>query len=276
MSKQWIRKEESGKRYGRLIVQKFSHIGSGNTAYWLCLCDCGTIKTIAGSHLRNSATQSCGCFCKQQSARAKYRHGYTFGGIIPREYKIWVGIRKRCLNPKDEAFKYYGGRGIKICDSWLASFENFFKDMGKSPPGMSINRKNNDGDYCPENCAWATAKEQNNNSRNCHLITFNGITKNVTAWAVEVGIKTRILQWRIYKGWTIERALQSPAFKNNDHIRGEGNVKSKLTDLIVRKMRSEYKPYNRTAGSVALAKKYGVAPSLAFEAIKGTRWGHIK
>jgi len=100
---------------------------------------------------------------------------------------VWRSMRNRCLNPKSRGYENYGGRGIKVCDRWLGSFDNFKNDMGERLSGMTLERINNDGDYEPSNCRWATRKEQQNNKRNNILMTLNGVTKNVMEWSEELG-----------------------------------------------------------------------------------------
>lgn len=120
------------------------------------------------------------------------------------------GMKQRCYNPKCSQFKNYGGRGIKVCDRWLESFQNFVDDMGLKPEGLSIDRINNDGDYEPGNCRWATSTEQRNNQRTCRPLTFNGITKPLRDWAQEYGIHEMTLHHRIVKGWDAGQAITTP------------------------------------------------------------------
>lgn len=144
-------KDRTGIRYGRLVCIE---PGPGQT--WACRCDCGTIKTISTCNLIRS-TRSCGC-------RSKEPHPITHGMTKTPEHACWAAMLTRCRNPKSTAFRNYGARGIKVCDRWL-KFENFFADMGSRPPGLTLDRKNNNGDYEPGNCYWATVSEQNKNRR---------------------------------------------------------------------------------------------------------------
>lgn len=133
------------------------------------------------------------------------KHGKTF----TTEYVSWNSMKDRCYNENHMAYKNYGGRGIFVCDRWINSFENFLNDMGKKPNGnYSIHRINNDNGYCPKNCKWATHKEQQGNTKKSHMITFNGKTQCLSAWAEDLGISRSTLDMRINKNkWTIERAL---------------------------------------------------------------------
>jgi len=115
-------------------------------------------------------------------------------------------MMNRCANPKTPGFHYYGGRGIKLYARWL-KFENFLADMGPRPPGTSLDRKDNDGDYEPNNCRWATPKEQRNNCRDCRIVTVNGISKNVRQWSEQTGLLHGTILNRLRRGWSPEAAL---------------------------------------------------------------------
>jgi hypothetical protein len=129
------------------------------------------------------------------------------------EYAAYNAMKSRCNNPKHHAYARYGGRGIRICDRWLESFENFFADMGFRPSTKhSLDRKNNDGNYSPENCRWATDLEQTNNQSTNHLLTFEGKTQTITQWAREAGLDESVLRMRISGGWSVQRALTTPKF----------------------------------------------------------------
>lgn len=209
MSKQWILKNEAGKRYGNLQVISFNSTRRGS-AMWNCICDCGKESVVMGADLRRGATTSCGCYGLERTRAANRKHGHSAKNESTRTYDTWRGIKKRCSNPKAVGYENYGGRGIKVCERWWNSFENFLKDMGEKPIGMSIGRINNNGNYCPENCRWETREQQANNSRNCRYINFGGKIQNSLAWAKELGIKPSVLSWRLNNGWTIEEALTTP------------------------------------------------------------------
>lgn len=150
-----------GDRFGRMVVVRLHDPGaSGRHASWECRCDCGKTSVAQGSKLANGNTKSCGCLRRELGIAANTTHGRARTPT----YRIWVLMRYRCFNPKAKPYKYYGGRGITVCDRWL-SFQNFFDDMGERPSGMSIDREDNDGNYEPGNCRWATPKEQRANQR---------------------------------------------------------------------------------------------------------------
>jgi hypothetical protein len=127
------------------------------------------------------------------------------------EYQVWLNMRKRCMSPNNPSYKNYGGRGIKICDRWLKSYENFFSDMGSRPtPKHSIDRINNDGDYEPGNCRWATAAEQTRNVRRNHMVEYNGCRMTLSDASKLAGFNMRTVRTRIKSGWDVNRALSQP------------------------------------------------------------------
>jgi hypothetical protein len=127
--------------------------------------------------------------------------------MYPREESSYSNMLQRCYNPKACGFEYYGERGIKVCDRWRDNFYNFYQDMGPRPKGTTLDRKNVNGDYEPRNCRWATYEEQANNKRDNTILTYNGISLNVTQWALKIGIKVNTLECRIIRNWPVEEAL---------------------------------------------------------------------
>ena len=135
-----------------------------------------------------------------------------------REYRAWRNMKTRCYNERYPKYRCYGGRGIKVCDRWLHSFENFYNDMGPAPSKGTLERKDTNGDYTPENCRWALQKEQVRNMRTNHLLTFRGETMCLTAWAEKVGISSKTLISRLKLGWSLERALtETPVRGKNQY-----------------------------------------------------------
>lgn len=193
----------AGKRYGYLVVLEFVETGKRN-AHWLCRCDCGKEKVIAGRCLREGKTVSCRC------KKKGLRHGHCPSGKPTPEYRSWNKMKDRCLNPANEAYADYGGRGITICERWL-KFDNFLADMGSRPSGTTLERVNNKKGYMPSNCKWGTRLEQNNNSRWNTRITYRGRTQTIAQWARELSIPSNRISKRLGEGWSVEKTLSTPA-----------------------------------------------------------------
>lgn len=205
----------TGQRFGRLTAIHYADTTRHKKRRWLCQCDCGNTVIVAANALLKKNTSSCGCLWREKMAATKgpispaFRHGKRW---TP-EYRTWVNIKKRCYNPNARHWKDYGGRGIKMCDEWKNDFMAFYRDMAPRPECATIDRIHNDGNYSPENCRWATPKQQGNNHRGNHLLTFNGETHNVTEWAKIRGLTRKAIYLRIHFGWSIERTLNQPLRK---------------------------------------------------------------
>lgn len=199
--------ELNGRRFGRLLVVSRTPLRSGGCIVWQCLCDCGKRHNVRGSHLKSGKIRSCGCFQKESRIATHTKHGHSRKGMRTDEYSIWRDMKNRCEYKNDLSYKYYGGRGIKVCERWQ-KFENFLEDMGERPSKIhSLNRIDNDGDYCFENCGWATHEEQQNNKRNNRRISFDGKTMTVRQWERWLGVSRGLVEGRLLSGWHSERAL---------------------------------------------------------------------
>ena len=215
--------ELTGRRFGRWTVIKlsrYSQTKGRKHPYWLCRCDCGTEKEVIESGLLSGANQSCRCLNRERTSASNSKHGRSRTS----EHRIWCGIKKRCNCPTDHAYENYGGRGIRVCQRYSEDFAAFLQDMGSRPSNRhSINRKENDGHYscgqCTEclsngwtfNLEWATSKTQSQNTRRNHLLTWNGKTQCISAWAEELHLPARLIWGRIVNcGWSVEKALTSP------------------------------------------------------------------
>ena len=177
----------TGTKWSKLTAISFSHRGFRGNQHWKFKCDCGAQKVLALAEVKRGKTKSCGCLNREKARERCLKSGKHYLSKAP-EYRIWSAVKKRCSNPKDSHFKYYGERGITVCDRWINSFENFYADMGKRPSQKhSIDRIDNNKGYSPDNCRWATAKEQSLNRRQCKLI-LNGERISAREMAKKTGI----------------------------------------------------------------------------------------
>jgi hypothetical protein len=180
-----------GKRFGRLLVVEKTHIPNAHNAMWKCQCDCGNATVAAAANIGRT-TFSCGCLAKETAAALLRGNTYTrtHNQSHTPEHDAWGRMQQRCYNPNDHKYPIYGARGITICQRWLDSFENFYADMGPRPsPKHSIDRyPNNDGNYEPENCRWATNPQQSRNKRTNNWITIEGVTLCLVDWCDRLGI----------------------------------------------------------------------------------------
>lgn len=209
----------TGQRIGRLLVVECV-VRQKKKTLWRCRCDCGAEVISSRSRLLERRIKSCGCYVRIPN-RLAYVEGASGQSIRP-EFKIWDAMITRCKSPLHDAYKYYGGRGISVCDRWVhgdgknSGFDCFFLDMGSKPTSKhSIDRyPDKDGNYTPENCRWASVKEQANNKSNNVWITVNGVTKTMTQWAEASGIPYKTVHNRIrVGGWSPQDAVTIPPRK---------------------------------------------------------------
>lgn len=224
------RKNIAGQRFGRLSVIDYKD------GEWRCKCDCGKETHRSYRQLIRPKVASCGCYLPLLEKNT------THGGYGTPTYKCWAEMKSRCYNSKNRSFPRYGGRGIKVCDRWLNSFENFIADMGERPSKeYSLDRIDVNGDYCPENCRWATILQQANNKRNNIMIEHGGECHSINDWCrILGGINARTARSRYYNGLSFEKIFHKGNLVNpyrkrrriltDDEVRFIRNYVGKLPD----------------------------------------------
>lgn len=204
-----MRRFDPQTKYGRLQPVRRSERKHGREAIWVCKCECGQTREVRSWYLLSGHTASCGCLQKETLGNRRRKHGKTG----TREYRIWYHMRRRCLRPHAAAFEDYGGRGIGLHEGWAGEdgFANFLADMGPAPSDQhSIERRDNNAGYCPENCYWATRTQQARNKRNNTTLTHDGRTQCLVAWAEETGLQRSTISARLKRGWSVAEALTVP------------------------------------------------------------------
>ena len=202
----------TGKRFGKLVAIKTAGKTKNGAYLWKCKCDCWNEIIANVGNLRNGHAKSCGCLRVDRCKTNFTKHGLEH----TRLYGIWFDMRLRCYDEKNIAYHRYGGRGITICDEWKNDVKAFYDwaTANGYKDSLTIDRIDNDGNYCPENCRWATVKEQASNRRSNILVTHNGKTQTMKEWAHEVGTPYKVVWARMQKlGWSAERALTEPVKK---------------------------------------------------------------
>jgi hypothetical protein len=194
-----------GQRFGNLTV-----LGEGEPYSWgglrlICRCDCGGETLVCKGSLLKGVSTHCGCMAKARRGASHITHGFAYHPL----WKIWNNMMARCYREENGSFSRYGGRGIRVCEQWK-SFEAFCDDMGPRPAGTTIERINNNGNYEPGNCKWATKRAQSNNRRNNHFVTVGESTKTLVQWADMYGTKASTIQARIRNGWLPAEAVETP------------------------------------------------------------------
>lgn len=197
----------TGKKFNRWTVLARADNTAGGQAQWLCKCDCGNMKILTSVVIRRGMSKSCGCYRLEMESTINLKHGHTSNGVSP-TYHSWVNMKSRCNCRTNIGFENYGGRGISVCERWN-KFENFLSDMGDKPKGKSLDRIDTNGNYCKENCRWASNKEQGRNKRNNILLTHNGETKTISEWAEITGINRRTLEQRHHNGWSDGKTINT-------------------------------------------------------------------
>lgn len=238
-----------GSKFNKLTVTEFAGLDARRNSRWLCRCECGKTVTHTGCNLKKGTLKTCGC--EQHKKRVATRvedHP---------DFSVFSGMLARCYTPGDPTYQRYGARGIKVCDRWReGGFWVFLGDMGPRPtPDHSIDRyPDTNGDYTPENCRWATPKQQANNRRTNKLLTYRGETKTMKEWADVLGINYQTLKARCRRGWLIEDMMTAESCSLS------------LPTSVVQEIES-----SRGEGVVAIARRLGVGHATVSRILAGKR-----
>lgn len=216
-----MKEEIIGKRFTRLIVKEISQTPFRGRSALVCVCDCGVERLALAKDLRKGRLKSCGCLRKDNalsvqklySPKTPIKHGMR----RTRQYTIWQNMKKRCDSSRASKYERYGGRGITYDPKW-STFEGFWNDMSKGyRDNLTIDRIDNNGNYCKENCRWATFKQQARNRQSNHTITHDGKTLTIQEWAEELGVPRNRLQNRVNQNWDAQKILVSHKYPHNNN-----------------------------------------------------------
>lgn len=217
----WKMWEHGVPRSHWTVITRAENSSTGKVR-WVCECDCNerNVQIVQANHLREGSSLQCSKCAHKITGESNSTHRETESRL----YYIWCSMKSRCNRPTDDAYERYGGRGISVCTEWMNSFESFRNwslDNGYQED-LSIERVNNDGNYCPENCRWATAIEQANNRRSNRILTYNNETHTLAEWSRLTGLDRHVITDRIDKfNWSIEKALATPVKRNVNKKDGE-------------------------------------------------------
>lgn len=199
----------TNQRFGRLVViERFKDGTKYTSKYWVCKCDCGKTTKVLHGNLRSGNSTSCGCGTREALLAANTSHGMRFTS----EYGIWLGIKTRCYNDDHHSYDNYGHYGIGMSDEWRNDFMAFYNDMGPRPSKRhSVERRENDKDYCKENCYWAPPEVQANNKSNNVRIEYKGEIKTLAQWCKELNVPYKRVYYRMKRdGKSFEDAIKPP------------------------------------------------------------------
>jgi hypothetical protein len=277
-----------GMRFGRLTVLEEVAKRNSKRAF-RCLCDCGNTTIANLGNLVTQTIRSCGCLSRESRSVIRLKHGESHPDGAPQgtpEYRTWKSIIQRCFNRRSRGYPGYGGRGITMCERWRKSFAEFLADMGRKPsPLHSIDRyPDNNGNYEPGNCRWATRTQQNRNRRDTVFITINGQTKCVSEWAQQAGISWATIQRRMDAGLVGESLLlpryDSRVYKSDrkgvpreSRRRGSSHPSAQFTEKEVERIRNAY-----ASGAYSLthfARLHGVTKNTISALLRGKTWAHV-
>ena len=199
----------TGQRYGRLVFVRQFKKDNHNRWMWECLCDCGNTTVVLPNNVKNGSISSCGCLKKDLLHEKLYKHGIPGSHHL---YRIWSSMKRRCNSPNTKEYAHYGGRGIYVCDEWMHDAKAFYDwSMANGwKEGLTLDRIDNDGPYCPDNCRWVTYKIQMNNKSNNIRIDWKGENHTLSEWSEIVGLNVETLKYRIEVGWPVDKAMTVP------------------------------------------------------------------
>lgn len=200
----------TGQRFGRLVVLSRNYDLGNSYTWWNCKCDCGNEKAVRAQSLKCGETRSCGCLQKEIMKSKMSTHEHTINRQRERLYGVWASMLTRTRNPNATNYKYYGGRGIQVCKEWLeyGPFRTWSLENGYDPDApygeCTLDRIDDNGDYCPENCRWVNQSVQANNQRSNHLVEYKGEIHNLKQWSVLFGMNYSTFRLQFYKGIPME------------------------------------------------------------------------
>lgn len=214
MGKDWQLKDITGQKFEKLTV--INRIGSNKIrqATWLCQCECGNKIIVTGIDLRRGKVKSCGCIRRENLLKKITKHNKSKSKL----YKVFIGIKGRCYNKNNYQYKNYGGRGIEVCREWLEDFINFdnWAMANGYREGLSIDRIDNNGNYCPENCRFVDNTIQQRNKRNNKYLAYNGENLCIADWEKKLNFSQGAIKTRIKCGWTVEQIIETPSNKTRN------------------------------------------------------------
>lgn len=217
----------TGNIFGRLtVIKRLPNVNK--RVKWLCICVCGNESEVAAGNLKNGHIQSCGCYHIERSIEANIKHGQSSRSGWTKEYSTWASMLERCYNSNTKSYKYYGAEGIIVCERWRHSFQNFFDDMGTKPSlTHTIDRIDSKGNYEPDNCRWATRKQQNDNTRRNKWMKYLGMNMVISDWARFFGVSQSTM-WKNAQKKTIEEIYnfykQKGKINNENHFTLPHNI----------------------------------------------------
>lgn len=198
----------SDTKFGKLTAIKVAYKNKNGESVWECVCECGNVINVVCSNLKNGHSTSCGCYKKTCSI--------THNETKTRLHRIWASMKARCYNTNHPKYKHWGGRGVVVCTEWKDSYETF-RDWALANgyrDDLQIDRIDNNGNYEPKNCRWATPKQQSNNKRNNCIITYKNETHTISEWSIIIGVKSATIQRRLAKNMPIEKVLYKGDMRN--------------------------------------------------------------